>query len=108
MMLNDLELGRRFIKQDEAEAKEKFHEENGGQELEYAAEPEPEEYPPIKGRDSVMSRMAQWVFTKEQCTEAQNALADRMPESEILKFFYPDISAEEMKRARMEYRETSA
>ena len=72
MMIGDKELGWRFQMLDEQEQKDRFNAEQG-QELEYSEESEitdkRKELPKIDGKDTILRRMAQWEFTKEQQEE---------------------------------------
>ena len=53
--------------------------------------------PKLKGADSITNRMVTWPYTKEQKDVLREALEQKMPKEEILKFFYPDKLSEEMK-----------
>ena len=113
MLLNDSEFVNRIQLAEEQEAKDRFHAEEVW-ELEYSeadnsdSEGTATSYQKPDGRDTILRRMAQWEFTSEQQEEAQKAMACGIPEKEILKYFYPDIDAEEMRRARQNYKEASA
>ncbi len=88
MMIGDKELGWRFQMLDEQEQKDRFNAEQG-QELEYSEESEitdkRKELPKIDGKDTILRRMAQWEFTKEQQEEAQKAMIVGVPENKILE-----------------------
>lgn len=48
--------------------------------------------------DSIMTRMTTWKYSDDQIKELHKAYQVKMPMEEILKFFFPDTSAEEMSR----------
>ena len=111
MMIGDKELGWRFQMLDEQEQKDRFNAEQG-QELEYSEESEitdkRKELPKIDGKDTILRRMAQWEFTKEQQEEAQKAMIVGVPENKILEYFYPDVEVEEMRQVRENFEKASA
>jgi len=111
MMIGDKELGWRFQMLDEQEQKDRFNAEQG-QELEYSEESEitdkRKELPKIDGKDTILRRMAQWEFTKEQQEEAQKAMIVGVPENKILEYFYPDVEVEEMRQVRGNFEKASA
>lgn len=57
----------------------------------------------IRGKDSVMSRVAAWEYSEAQQTEAMEAMKDGIPEEAILAYFYPDVPPERMKEERKNY-----
>lgn len=111
MRLNEFGMKQRFIKIDEQEQKEKMNMEQSA-ELEYSEEESSastgggmKPLLKLKGEDTIINRMVTWVYSKAQKDELRNALKDKMPTSEILKFFYPDIPAEKMVEARGKFLE---
>ena len=48
--------------------------------------------------DSIMTRMTTWKYSDDQIKELHKAYEIKMPMEEILKFFFPDTSADEMSR----------
>ena len=60
--------------------------------------------PEIKGEDTVLSRLATWRYSEEQKNEVRDSVLMKMPQKEILKFFYPDIPAEQMRDINDKYR----
>ena len=62
----------------------------------------------IDGKDTILRRMAQWEFTKEQQEEAQKAMIVGVPENKILEYFYPDVEVEEMRQVREDFEKASA
>lgn len=61
----------------------------------------------LKGEDSITNRIMTWIYTKEQKDELRKALESNMPRDAILKFFYPEISAEEMAVKREAFKKQS-
>jgi type IV secretion system protein VirD4 len=110
MMIGDKELGWRFQMLDEQEQKDRFNAEQG-QELEYSEDAgmadKRRELPKIDGKDTILRRMAQWEFSREQQEEARKAMVAGVPEAKILEYFYPDVAVEEMRQAREESGKTS-
>ena len=60
--------------------------------------------PEIKGEDSVFIRLATWRYSEEQKNEVRESINMKMPQEEILKFFYPDIPVEQMRDINYQYR----
>lgn len=48
--------------------------------------------------DNIMNRMMHWSYTVEQKNQVQRAMANKLPKSLILSFFYPETSAGIWKR----------
>ena len=111
MMIGDRELGWRFQVLDEQEQKDRFNAEQG-QELEYSEDLDMSNkrkgLPKIDGKDTILRRMAQWEFTKEQQEEAQKAMIAGVPETKILEYFYPDVEVKDMRRVREDFEKASA
>ena len=115
-LLGEMEYKNRIQKQDEEQQKEKHNKEHA-KELEYeeaetASSVNGEKSigsrkPELKGEDSITNRMVTWIYTKEQKDELRKALESNMPRDEILKFFYPEISAEEMAVKREAFKKQS-
>ncbi|SFQ08828.1 type IV secretion system protein VirD4 [Lachnospiraceae bacterium XBB1006] len=93
-LLSEMEVRERFQSMVEKQQKEKRDEEQGN-ELEYTNE-EADNEATGEG-DSIMKRMTKMQFSKEQKDELRKAIEMKMPEEEILKFFYPDVPVEQMR-----------
>jgi type IV secretion system protein VirD4 len=126
-ILTEMDLKKRFLSLDEIAQREKYHREQA-QELEYAPEPEEEETGiksksdsekegdkehkighnqpklQLQGEDTIMNRMAQWQYSKEQKAELHKMIALGMPQKRILELFYPDTQVARMKEGRRTYR----
>lgn len=118
-VLTDLNLKKRFLSMDEQEQKEKMHRELDN-ELEYPQEPiqdhQKAKYdksetlaktvnrPRPEGADTIMNRMAQWQYSKEQRDELHKMMAVGMTNEEILAVFYPDTSVAKLREIRKTYR----
>ena len=61
----------------------------------------------LVGEDSITNRMVTWTYTKEQKDELRKAMEMKMPKDEILKFFYPEMEAEEMAKQRETFKNKS-
>ena len=110
-LLTDAGMKKRFISMEEQEQKEQLNREQDN-ELMYAQEDEPEnelvqetaeperaaaeaDKPEaggrrIEGEDTIMNRMAQWKYSKEQKDELHKMIALGMPTKTILAVFYPE------------------
>jgi len=53
-----------------------------------------------KGEDSITKRMIVWKYSKEHKEELKLLLADGMEVADILKFYYPETSVEQMNEIR--------
>lgn len=116
-ILTELDVRKRFLKLEEAEQKEKFHREEDNQ-LRYVQEPEEEQRKMIQperkeapakhrkpeGEDTLMNRMAQWKYSKEQKDELHKMIAVGMPKEIILTVFYPETEAEKLRELRRTFR----
>jgi len=119
-LLTDAGMQKRFISMEEQEQKEQLNREQDN-ELMYAQEdvPEPEaaetkpkqaEKEPvpepeaagrrIEGEDTIMNRMAQWKYSKEQKDELHKMIALGMPTKTILAVFYPETDVIKMREIR--------
>ena len=119
-LLTDAGMQKRFISMEEQEQKEQLNREQDN-ELMYAQEdvPEPEaagtkpkqaakEPVPepeaagrrIEGEDTIMNRMAQWKYSKEQKDELHKMIALGMPTKTILAVFYPETDVIKMREIR--------
>ena len=119
-LLTDAGMKKRFISMEEQEQKEQLDREQDN-ELLYAQEdvPEPEtagtkpkqaakEPVPepeaagrrIEGEDTIMNRMAQWKYSKEQKDELHKMIALGMPTKTILAVFYPETDIIKMREIR--------
>lgn len=112
--LTELEMKKRFLKLEEKEQKEKFQREEDN-ELLYAPQQEEEPKPEIKkkpsekhrkpeGEDTIMNRMAQWQYTKEQKDELHKMIAIGIPKETILTVFYPETEVEKLREIRRTFR----
>lgn len=119
-MLTELDMRKRFLSLDEKEQREKLNKEQEN-ELQYAPEEEDtketgEEAKPsgsdgagtskrkIAGEDTIMNRMAQWQYSKEQKEELHKMMALGMTKEEILAVFYPETDVVKMREIRRTYR----
>ena len=119
-LLTDAGMQKRFISMEEQEQKEQLNREQDN-ELMYAQEdvPEPEtagtkpkqaakEPVPepeaagrrLEGEDTIMNRMAQWKYSKEQKNELHKMIALGMPTKTILAVFYPETDVIKMREIR--------
>ncbi len=119
-LLTDAGMQKRFTSMEEQEQKEQLNREQDN-ELMYAQEdvPEPEaaetkpkqaEKEPvpepeaagrrIEGEDTIMNRMAQWKYSKEQKDELHKMIALGMPTKTILAVFYPETDVIKMREIR--------
>ena len=102
---------KRFLSLDEKEQREKLNKEQEN-ELQYAPEEEDtketgEEAKPTgsgEGEDTIMNRMAQWQYSKEQKEELHKMMALGMTKKEILAVFYPETDVAKMREIRRTYR----
>ena len=103
MLLGQAEMSKRFSDLDEAEQKARFNNEQEN-ELEYdevseiSKNPVNREKYTIKGEDSFSARTAQWDFSDEQLEALALARKKGVPKHQLYKFFYPSVSAEEMRK----------
>ncbi|MCX4325236.1 MAG: type IV secretory system conjugative DNA transfer family protein, partial [Lachnospiraceae bacterium] len=124
-LLTDAGMKKRFISMEEQEQKEQLNKEQDN-ELMYAPE-EPEAAEPeqaagkteqkqtvakaaapeqgaagrrIEGEDTIMNRMAQWKYSKEQKDELHKMIALGMPTKTILAVFYPETDVIKMREIR--------
>lgn len=113
-VLTELDMKKRFLNLDEKEQREKLNREQEN-ELQYAPEPvqsagvetktEPkQERRKLVGEDTIMNRMAQWQYTKEQKEELHKMMALGMSKAEILAVFYPETDVLKMREIRRTYR----
>ena len=125
-LLTDAGMKKRFISMEEQEEKERLGREQDN-ELMYAQEDEPEqesepareEAQPeqkqeakeavpkqeaggrrLEGEDTIMNRMAQWKYSKEQKDELHKMIALGMPTKTILAVFYPETDVIKMREIR--------
>ncbi len=120
-LLTDAGMKKRFISMEEQEQKEQLYREQDN-ELMYAQEEEPESEPAqeeaeperaadkedkpeaggrrIEGEDTIMNRMAQWKYSKEQKDELHKMIALGMPTKTILAVFYPETDVIKMREIR--------
>lgn len=118
-LLTDVGMKKRFITMEEQEQKEQFYREQDN-ELMYAQEEESEpaleaakpEWAAekvskpeagerrLEGEDTIMNRMAQWKYSKEQKDELHRMIALGMPTKTILAVFYPETDVIKMREIR--------
>ena len=112
MMLEDNGLGKRFTMLDEKEQKEKFNREqskeleytedesksgssdgNGGNSLVVSKDRKKPEW-----EDTIVNRVLHWEYSEEQKAEMKKAMADGIPRERIMEYFYPEVSAQQMRQ----------
>lgn len=82
-----------------------------GYHMEYSADGEEEntgsgeilKKPKKLGEDTITNRVVEWKFSDEQLEELKKALTIKMPQEEILKYFYPKTTVEMMEKMRESY-----
>ena len=82
-----------------------------GYHMEYSADGEEEntdsgetfKKPKKLGEDTITNRVVEWKFSDEQLEELKKALTIKMPQKEILKYFYPKTTVEMMEKMRESY-----
>lgn len=108
MLLGKRELKKRFTDLEEAQEKQKLNESNET-ELEYA--PSVDEVAKeqnmcrfhrkaIIGEDNITNRMSCWSYSEEQITELTQAIQAGIKITDILSYFYPETSVEQMRELR--------
>ena len=120
-LLTDAGMKKRFISMEEQEQKEQLDREQDN-ELMYAPEEPEQESGPVRedvhtgqeqavpkqsdggrrleGEDTIMNRMAQWKYSKEQKNELHKMIALGMPTKTILAVFYPETDVIKMREIR--------
>ena len=117
-ILSEMDLKKRFLSLEEQEQKEQLDREQDN-ELAYfqedewtqeTAEPEPAKTEDmqeqkaagrrLEGEDTIMNRMAQWKYSKEQKDELHKMIALGMPTKTILAVFYPETDVIKMREIR--------
>lgn len=114
-ILTDFDMKKRFLKLEEEEQKEKFQKQEDN-ELRYTQEIEQEgeqlELGPVEGKeplekhgglegdDTLMNRMAQWKYSKEQKDELHKMITAGIPKETILAVFYPEVDVEKLREIR--------
>ena len=112
MMLEDNGLGKRFTMLDEKEQKEKFNREqskeleytedesksgssdgNGGNSLVVSKDRKKPEW-----EDTIVNRVLHWEYSEEQKAEMKKAMADGIPRERIMEYFYPEVSAQQLRQ----------
>ena len=58
----------------------------------------------LLGEDTIMNRMAQWQYSKEQKDELHKMIAMGMPKDTILAVFYPETDVLKMRELRRTFR----
>lgn len=113
-VLTELDMKKRFLSLDEKEQRERLNREQEN-ELQYAPEPvqttvtekksEPkQEKRKLVGEDTIVNRMTQWQYSKEQKEELHKMMALGMTKAEILAVFYPETDVAKMREIRRTYR----
>ncbi len=111
-LLTDIGMRKRFLNLDEQEQISRIHRELDN-ELMYAQEEEWEHEPgqtdtqeyverkrKPNGEDTLMNRMAQWRYSKEQKEELHKMIALGMSAKTILAVFYPETDVRKMREIR--------
>jgi len=111
MLLGQAGLKKKFMEADEADQKARMNEEQG-QELEYAQEhmqlqktvndlqkSGQQKQINISEEDSLIDRELKAVYSAEQKEALRQALAKKIAMRELLDYYHPDVTAEEMRRA---------
>lgn len=110
MLLGEMELNHRFSSLEEKEQKDKLNQEQA-QELEYSEDTVTTSSPKTEQgtsrekpqwEDTLTNRMLHWNYTEGQQEELHKAIAAKISKEVILKYFYPDVSVEEMRQIREE------
>ena len=57
-----------------------------------------------EGEDTLMNRMAQWKFSKEQKEELHKMISVGIPKETILTVFYPETEVEKLREIRRTFR----
>ena len=124
-LLTDAGMKKRFISMEEQEQKEQLNREQDNELMYAPEEPEtaesgkaagkteqkqavakatvPEQATAgrrIEGEDTIMNRMAQWKYSKEQKDELHKMIALGMPTKTILAVFYPETDVIKMREIR--------
>lgn len=119
-VLTELDMKKRFLSLDEKEQRDRLNREQEN-ELKYAPETEAAgeagedekssgsggagiSKRKIVGEDTIMNRMAQWQYSKEQKEELHKMMALGMTKAEILAVFYPETDVAKMREIRRTYR----
>lgn len=106
-VLTELDMKKRFLSLDEKEQRERLNREQKN-ELQYAPETVQttvtkkkselkQEKRKLVGEDTIMNRMAQWQYSKEQKEELHKMMALGMTKAEILAVFYPETDVAKMR-----------
>ena len=117
-ILTQLDMKKRFLSLDELAQREKHNKEQDNeleyaQEAEYDGKQEQKSNPDrkilpskqrLKGEDTIMNRMAQWQYSKEQKEELHKMMAIGIPRDKILTIFYPETDVVKMREIRRTYR----
>ena len=112
MLLGEVELGKRFTGMDEKIQKERLQSAQDN-ELEFVEEPQAKQQEQVKvasekksvrelfeGEDTITNRILHWKYSKAQVAELKEAIAAKMPKANILEYFYPETSVEQMTEIR--------
>ena len=107
-LLTDAGMKKRFISMEEQEQKEQLYREQDNELMYAPEEPEYEAAEPeqaaagrsLEGEDTIMNRMAQWKYSKEQKDELHRMIALGMPTKTILAVFYPETDVIKMREIR--------
>ena len=124
-LLTDAGMKKRFTSMEEQEEKEQLNREQDNELMYAQEEPEQESGPEqedvhsgqkqavkeavpkqeaggrrLEGEDTIMNRMAQWKYSKEQKDELHRMIALGMPTKTILAVFYPETDVIKMREIR--------
>lgn len=115
-LLTELDVKKRFSEIQEKEERERFHREEDnelryGQDCQCDSQEVPDEstkggqeplgeHRKLKGEDTIMNRLVQWKYSKEQKEELHRMMDMGMPKADILAVFYPETDVERMREIR--------
>ncbi len=115
-LLTELGVKKRFSEIQEKEERDKFHREEDnelryGQGCQCNGREVPDESTKggkeplgemrkLKGEDTVMNRLVQWKYSKEQKEELHRMMDMGMPKEDILAVFYPETDVGRMREIR--------
>jgi len=112
MMIGEAELNRRFMRMEETAQKERLQSAQDN-ELEFTEEQQAKQQEvvtaapvketirePFAGEDTITNRMLYWKYSEGQVAELKKAIAAKMSKTNILEYFYPETSMEQMAEIR--------
>lgn len=109
-LLGDEDLNKALRGVEEKQIRQK-EAELAGYDMEYSADGADEntnsgekfKKPKKPGEDTITNRVVEWKFSDNQLEELKKALILKMPQEEILKYFYPKTTVEMMEKMRESY-----